>query len=64
MIASEKEYIQRYDSGQSAVDRGQWRLAYDCFNDCLEYLKYYEPWRESEISLLKKLVSDCNKNFD
>lgn len=64
MIKNEKEYIQRYDSGQTAVDRGQWRLAYDCFNDCLEYLKYYEPWRESEISLLNKLVRDCNKNFD
>lgn len=64
MITNEKEYIQRYDAGQTAVDRGQWRLAYDCFNDCLEYLKYYEPWRESEISKLKRIVNNCNENFD
>lgn len=49
MITNEKEYIQRYDAGQSAVDRNQWRLAYDCFNDCLQYLKYYEPWRDADV---------------
>jgi hypothetical protein len=63
MISDEKEYLNRYDAGQTAVNRGQWRLAYDCFNDCLEYLKYYEPWRETDIDLLKKLVSDCNAMF-
>ncbi len=63
MINNDKEYIQRYDAGQTAVDRGKWRLAYDCFFDCLEYLRYYEPWRESDINKLEKLVKDCNANF-
>lgn len=62
-IFSEKEYIQRYDAGQKAVDDGNWRLAFDCFNDCLQYLKWNEPNRISEIANLERLVDNCNCMF-
>lgn len=63
MIVTGKEYDNRYTAGQQAVDRGDWRMAYDCFSDCLEYLKYYEPWRDDEIDELAKLVKHCNAMF-
>lgn len=62
-IFSGKEYIQRYDAGQEAVNNGNWRLAYDCFNDCLQYLKRNEPYRTEDIIHLEKLVDDCNSMF-
>ncbi len=63
MIVTGKDFDNRYAAGQEAVNRGEWRLAYDCFNDCLQYLKYYESWREDEISQLEKLVDQCNAMF-
>lgn len=63
MINNQKEYIDRYDAGQEAVNRGSFRLAYDCFMDCIGYLKRYEPWREDEIEHLQKLADDCKKMF-
>lgn len=63
MITDSWEYTNRYDAGQVAVNNGNWRLAFDCFNDCLEYLKRKEPWRENEISNLEKLVENCNAMF-
>ena len=62
-IFSGKEYIQRYDAGQKAVENGNWRLAFACFNDCLQYLKYYEPYRVSDIEELERLVDNCNRMF-
>lgn len=62
-IFSEREYIQRYDAGQKAVDNGNWRLAFDCFNDCLQYLKWNAPYRTSEIASLERLVDNCNHMF-
>lgn len=64
MITKEKEYINRYDSGYEAMDRNDWREAYNCFNDCLEYLKYYQSWREKEIEKLEFLVKTCNEKFN
>lgn len=61
MISSGKEYDNRFMAGQEAVNRGNWRLAYDCFMDCWEYLKYYESWREEEIEYLEKLVKRCDE---
>lgn len=63
MISNGKEYQNRYDAGQTAVNNNDWRIAYDCFMDCLEYLKYYESWKEDEIKKLERLVSNCNKMF-
>ena len=63
MINNRKEYLNRYDAGQFAVDRNDWRLAYDCFMDCQQYLKYYEPWNEIEIKKMEVLISNCNKMF-
>lgn len=57
------EYVNIYDGGQEAVDRGDYRSAYDHFMACLEYKKRYEPWNESEISMLERLVSNCNAHF-
>lgn len=62
-IFNGKEYMQRYDAGKQAVDNGNWRLAFDCFNDCLQYLKRNEPWRTSDISELERLVDNCNRMF-
>lgn len=62
-IFSGKEYIQRYDAGQEAVNNGNWRLAFDCFNDCLHYLKREEPYRTDEIYDLERLVDNCNSMF-
>ncbi len=62
-IFNEKEYTQRYTAGQVAVDNGNWRLAFDCFNDCLEYLKWYESYRTVEIANLERLVNNCNCMF-
>jgi hypothetical protein len=63
MIITGKQYDNRYTSGQEAVNRGEWRVAYDCFMDCLEYLKYNEPWRDSEMSELERLTQYCNSMF-
>lgn len=41
-------------AGQTAVDNGEWRIAYDCFNDCKAYLERYRPWDTDEIYLLKR----------
>lgn len=62
-IFNEKEYIQRYDAGQKAVDNGNWRLVYDCFNDCLQYLKWYKPHCKTDIAKLERLVDNCNHMF-
>jgi hypothetical protein len=59
LISNGKEFDNRFLAGQQAVDRGNWRLAYDCFMDCLEYLRYYEAWREAEIKYLEKLIKNC-----
>lgn len=58
-IFNGKEYIERYDAGQKAVDNGNWRLAFDC----LQYLKRNESWRTSDISGLERLVDNCNRMF-
>lgn len=61
MISDGRELDNRSVAGQQAVDRGNWRLAYDCFMDCLEYLKYYEAWREDDIKKYEKLVKRCDE---
>ena len=61
MISDGIELDNRSTAGQEAVDRGNWRLAYDCFRDCWEYLKYYEPWREDDIAYYEKLVERCKE---
>lgn len=63
MISSEKELMNRENAGYQAMENSDWRLAYDCFNDCLEYLKYYEAWREDDIAKFQKLVTHCREMF-
>lgn len=63
MISNGKQYDNRYMAGHQAVERGDWRMAYDCFRDCSEYLKYYEPWREDEIAKLGVLIEQCRAMF-
>lgn len=62
-IFNKNEYYQRYDAGQNAVDNCNWRLAFDCFNDCLQYLKWYESDQIGEIEALERLVDNCNAMF-
>lgn len=62
-IFSDKEYMNRYDAGQEAVDRGHWRLAYDCFMDCKAYLEREQPWNTDEIEMLERLIERCNSMF-
>lgn len=50
-------------AGQTAVDNGEWRIAYDCFNDCKAYLERYRPWDTDEIAKLGKLSEWCNSMF-
>jgi len=59
MIKDEKQLLNRETAGHEAVEHGNWRLAYDCFRDCLEYLEYYESWREDDIKKFQKLVDNC-----
>lgn len=63
MVSNEKELSNRETAGYEAMDRGNWRLAYDCFRDCYEYLKYYESWREDDIEKFKNLYEKCNSMF-
>ncbi len=62
-IFSEYEYLNRYTAGQTAVDRGEWRIAFDCFNDCKAYLERYRSWDTEEIRKLEKLSQWCNSMF-
>ncbi|MBE6799561.1 MAG: hypothetical protein E7525_07335 [Ruminococcaceae bacterium] len=62
-IFSEYEYLNRYTAGQTAVDRGEWRIAFDCFNDCKAYLERYRSWDTEEIRKLEKLSEWCNSMF-
>lgn len=62
-IFNDTQYTNRYDAGQQAVNRGDWRMAFDCFKDCKEYLEYDEPWREEEIEHLGYLIRQCQKMF-
>lgn len=63
MITDEKQLLNRETAGYEAMENGDWRMAFDCFNDCLQYLKYYESWREDDIKKFQKLVDDCNAMF-
>ncbi len=62
-IFNEKEFMNRYDQGQLAVNKGNWRIAYDCFMDCKGYLERYRPWDDDEISRMDRLAKMCNRNF-
>ena len=63
-IYTAREYNNVYDGGQQAVDRGDYRSAYDHFMACLKYKKRYESWNETEISHLEYLVKQCNAMFN
>ena len=63
-VYTAKEYINIYTGGQTAVDRGDYRSAYDHFMACLEYKQRYEPWNEKEISDLQYKVAQCEAAFD
>lgn len=63
-IFNGKEYINRYDAGQEAINNSNWRIAYDCFMDCKEYLKRESPWEVSKIEHLEYLIEMCNKKFN
>lgn len=56
-IFNDWEYTNRYDAGQQAVNRGDWRLAFDCFKDCKAYLEDTQPWNEDQIEHLEKLIN-------
>lgn len=62
-IFSEYEYLNRYTAGHTAVDNGEWRIAFDCFKDCKAYLERYKPWNTEEIERLEKLIKWCNAMF-
>lgn len=62
-IFTTKEYLNRYTAGQTAVDNSNWRLAYDCFFDCKQYLERYEPWNIDDIDKLESLIELCNQHF-
>jgi hypothetical protein len=62
-VYTAKEYVNIFDGGQSAIDRGDYRCAYDHFMACLAYKKKYEPWNDSEISMLERLISNCLAHF-
>ncbi len=63
MIANETQLLNRETAGHQAITNGDWRMAYDCFRDCLEYLKYYEEWREDDIEKFQGLVNRCREMF-
>lgn len=58
-IFSGKEYDNRYTAGQEAVNRGNWRLAYDCFKDCKGYIERTRPCDKDEIRHLDYLINEC-----
>ncbi len=62
-IFNEWQYINRYDAGQEAVNRGDWRTAYDCFMDCKGYIEHDRAWDDDEISKLDKLIELCHAHF-
>lgn len=62
-IYTAREYDNCYTSGQEAIDRGDYRCAYDHFMACLEYKKQYEYWDEDGIRHLERLVKQTNDAF-
>lgn len=58
------EYDNIYTGGQTAVNKGDYRAAYDHFMACLEYKKQYESWNETEINYLEYLVKQCKAMFN
>lgn len=62
-IFSEWEYNNRFTAGQTAIDRGEWRTAFDCFKDCKGYIERYRSWDTDELRSLDRLIETCNKMF-
>lgn len=62
-IFNDWEYSNRLTAGQTAVDRGEWRIAFDCFKDCKAYLIREQPWNDKEINRLEYLIKLCNDMF-
>jgi len=62
-IFNDWEYSNRYTAGQTAMDSGNWRMAFDCFKDCKGYLERTQPWNEEDIKHLEELIKICNNMF-
>lgn len=62
-IFNDKQYMNRYDAAQMAVENGNWRDAYDYFMDCKGYIERTQPWNDTLIEHLKKMSEICNNNF-
>lgn len=62
-IFNDWEYSNRETAGQTAVNNGEWRIAYDCFMDCKGYLERYRPWETERIEYFEKLAETCNRMF-
>lgn len=62
-IFNDREYSNRYTAGETAMDNGNWRMAFDCFKDCKAYLERIQPWNSGEIEHLEKLIKICNNMF-
>ncbi len=62
-IFNDWELNNREAAGYAAVDRGDWRLAYDCFMDCLRYIMRERAWDEEAIARYEALTERCKEHF-
>ena len=61
MLLNEEEYKKNYDIGKSAMIYGEWKLAYRCFKDCLEYSRSVSAIDDDEIVQIRKYLSHCSE---
>ena len=62
-IFNDWELNNREAAGYAAIDRDDWRLAYDCFMDCLRYIMRERSWDEEAIARYEALVERCEEHF-
>lgn len=62
-VFSDRELSNRETAGFEAMESGNWRLAYDCFNDCAEYIIRTRPWDNDSITRYENLAETCRKHF-
>ena len=50
------DYDNTLTGARNALDRRDYSTAYCNFMACLEYIKDYEPWNDSEIRMLETAI--------
>ena len=52
------DYDNTLTGARTALGRGDYSTAFCNFKACLEYIKDYEPWNDSEISMFESAISN------